>query len=70
MQLNHWWEADEWAGGRPMEYPDHRASARFRRVALTTDPEMVRTKNGALKLRLVNRHPHEALRIFVAPGRC
>ena len=36
----------------------------FRRVALTTDPEMMRTKNGALRLVLVNRHPHTALRIY------
>ncbi len=51
----------------PMDYPTR--VYRQRRLTLTTDPEMVRTRNGALTLRLRNRHPHERLRIFVAPGR-
>ena len=63
--LTHWWEADEWAHGRPMDYPDRRVGARMQRLSLTTDPEMVRTKNGALRLVLKNRHPHEALRVYV-----
>jgi len=62
--MSNWWEDDVWAGGKPMEYPDHRSTAKFRRVALTTDPVI---EKGVLKLK--NRHPHEALRIFVAPGR-
>jgi hypothetical protein len=62
--MKHWWEAPEWADKRAMEFGNPKLGP-ARRVALTTDPEMVRTKNGALKLRLVNRHPHESLRIFV-----
>ena len=61
-----WWEDDVWAGGRPMDFgsaPD--ATAPRRRVAVTTDPEMFTNKQGQLRLRLVNRHPHERLRIFV-----
>jgi hypothetical protein len=30
---------------------------------VTTEPKLVR-RNGGLVLRLVNRHPHEAVRIF------
>jgi hypothetical protein len=64
-----WWEADEWAKGRPMGFPDRRSGARMQRVALTTDPTMVRTKHGALRLTLVNRHPHERVRLFRGPCR-
>ena len=60
-----WWEADEWAKGKPMAFPDRRAGAAMQRLALTTDPEMVRTKQGSLRLALKNRHPHERVRVFV-----
>jgi len=63
--LTHWWEADEWADKRAMEFGKAPKPCAYRRVALTTDPEMVRTKTGALRLKLNNRHPHEALRIYV-----
>jgi hypothetical protein len=65
--LTNWWDAPEWADKRAMEFGDAPKLGRFRRVALTTDPKMVRTKNGALRLTLINRHPHESLRIY---GRC
>jgi hypothetical protein len=63
----NWWEADEWAKGKPMSFSDRRADAPMQRLALTTDPEMVRTKQGALRLKLVNRHPHERVRVYVGP---
>lgn len=63
----NWWEADEYEHVR-MFYPDPKPDALRTRVALTTDPEMVRTQTGALRLKLVNRHPHEALRLY--RGRC
>lgn len=56
----NWWEADEWAKGKPMNFPDRRGSAPMQRLALTT--EMTPTKNG---LKLVNRHPHERVRVYV-----
>ena len=58
-----WWEAEEYDHVR-MFYPDFEPMAYMRRLALTTDPEMVRTKNGALRLVLKNRHPHERIRVF------
>lgn len=64
----NWWEAPEWAERKAMDFGKPRLGP-FRRAALMTDPEMVRQKNGALRLVLTNRHPHEALRIYVAPGR-
>ena len=64
-----WWEADEWAKGKPMSYPDNRSGARMQRLTLTTDPEMVRTKQGSLRLRLVNRHPHERIHVYRGPCR-
>lgn len=60
----HWWDAPEWADKRAMDFGKEPKGTHFRRVPLTTDPEMVRTKNGALRLVLRNRHPHEAMRIF------
>jgi hypothetical protein len=64
----NWWDADEYDNVR-MFYPDPKPDARMRRLALTTDPEMVRTSTGALRLRLVNRHPHERVRVFRGPCR-
>ncbi len=61
--MSEWWESDEWRP-KPMDFGKAPKLGPFRRVALTTDPEMVRANNGALRLRLVNRHPHEALRIY------
>jgi len=57
--LTHWWEADEWADKRTMEFGKVPKLGHFRRVALTTDPVI---EKGVLKLK--NRHPHEALRIY------
>lgn len=61
-----WWDADEYENVR-MFYPDPSPEAPRRRAALTTDPEMVQPKNGAPRLRLVNRHPHERQRLYVGP---
>ena len=56
-----WWETyDDRA---PMTFP-RRDTGTTTRLALTTDPEMYTTKHGQLRLRLKNRHPHEAVRIF------
>lgn len=60
----NWWEADEWAKGKPMQFSDRRDGARMQRLALTTDPEMVRTPRGGMKLVLRNRHPHERVRVY------
>lgn len=49
-----------------MSFPDRRASFR-RPVALTTEPDLARNKNGGLRLVLLNRHPHERVRIYVGP---
>jgi hypothetical protein len=57
-----WWEAPEWQERRPMEFPDRRGGP-MRRLTLTTDPHMVRARNGQLRLTLKNRHPHERVRI-------
>ena len=62
----NWWDAEEYEHVR-MFYPDPDPLAPRRRVALTTEPEMVRLPTGATHLRLVNRHPHERLRLFVGP---
>ena len=56
-----WWETYE--DRSPINYP-RRDGGRTQRVALTTDPKMTTTKHGQLRLTLVNRHPHEAVRIF------
>jgi hypothetical protein len=56
-----WWMTYE--DRSPITYPDRR-SGRTARVALTTDPKLTPTKHGQLKLTLVNRHPHEAVRIY------
>jgi hypothetical protein len=48
-----------------MDYPDRRVGAKRQRLSLTTEPEMKRTKNGALRLILRNRHPHERLHVYV-----
>ena len=58
-----WWEADEYDHVR-MFYPDLDPTAHMRRLTLTTDPEMVRNKVGALRLVLKNRHPHERVRVY------
>ena len=50
---------------QPMRFPDRRAGARMQRLALTT--AMVRGKDG--KMTLVNRHPHERVRVFRGPCR-
>lgn len=58
----NWWD-DERYDYAPMNY-SRRDSGPMKRIALTTDPVMERTTAGALRLRLVNRHPHEAVRVF------
>ena len=64
-----WWMADEWGKGKPMIFPDRRDSARTQRLALTTEPEMVRARNGQLRLNLRNRHPHERVHVYRGPCR-
>lgn len=59
----NWWEAPEWAERKAMEFGKPKDGP-VRRVALTTNPEMFTNRQGQLRLRLVNRHPHEALRIY------
>ena len=66
--MSAWWEADEYAKRAPMVFPDPDPGARVRRVPLTTDAVMELNDHGALRLRLVNRHPHESRRIFVGPS--
>jgi hypothetical protein len=51
-----------------MNFPQPDPGARQRRVPLTTDAVMEPNEHGQLKLRLVNRHPHEARRIYVGPS--
>lgn len=53
-----WWETYE--DRTPVNYP-RRDQGPTRRVALTTHPEI---HKGQLRLR--NRHPHEAVRIFTS----
>lgn len=66
--MSAWWEADEYAKRAPMHFPQPDPNARYARVPLTTDAVMEPNEHGQLKLRLVNRHPHEARRIFVGPS--
>lgn len=65
--MAEWWETYE--DRSPINYP-RRDSGPTRRVALTTDPVMERARNGQLRLRLANRHPHEAVRIFTTKVGC
>jgi hypothetical protein len=66
--VSEWWEAPEYDRRAPMNFPQPDPNARVRRVPLTTDAVMEPNEHGQLKLRLVNRHPHEARRIFVGPS--
>lgn len=61
--MTNWWDDPQYDYA-PMDYPD-RSDGPKRRIALTTDPVMVRSRTGALRLKLVNRHPHERLSIHV-----
>lgn len=61
--MKFWWQGAEWDERKPMDFGKPKAG-HFRRVPLTTEPEMVRTKNGALRLVLRNAHPHTAMRIY------
>lgn len=62
-----WWETyDDRA---PMSYP-RRDYGPTKRIALTTEPELRREKNGGLRLHLRNRHPHTAVRIFTTRVGC
>ena len=58
-----WWEAPEYDKRAPMDFPDNRGG-RTQRVTLKTDT--VFDDQG--RMRLVNRHPHERMRIFVGPA--
>ncbi len=60
--MKNWWD-DPMYDYAPMDYP-RRDDGPQRRITLKTDPEI---RKGVLPLK--NRHPHERLRIFVAPGR-
>lgn len=65
--MSAWWEADEYAK-RAMHFPQPSLNAPHARVPLTTEAVMEPNEHGQLKLRLVNRHPHEARRIYVGPS--
>jgi hypothetical protein len=62
--VGKWWEAPEWGKAKAMDFGKEPKAGNFRRVALTTEPHLIPTKSGQLRLELRNRHPHEALRIF------
>lgn len=63
----NWWDAEEYDNVR-MFYPDPDPAPRTTRLPLTTEPTMVKSQSGAMKLRLVNRHPHE--HVHIIRGRC
>jgi hypothetical protein len=66
--VSEWWEAPEYDRRAPMHFPQPDLGAPTQRVPLTTDAVLEPNERGQLKLRLVNRHPHEARRIFVGPS--
>jgi hypothetical protein len=59
-----WWQDSAYDRRDPMHFPD--PAGHFRRVALTTEAVMVTPEKGRPRLAVVNRHPHEALRIYVS----
>ena len=62
--MRNWWDAPEYDERRPMDFGKAPKLGPFRRVALTTDPKLEKDEKGQARLRLVNRHPHEALRVY------
>ena len=58
----NWWDAPEY-DWNPMFFPD-RTAGKMRAITLHTDPKMVPQKNGQLRLVLINRHPHERVRVY------